>query len=98
MNEHPVQPVLVDTSGMWRFKSNAIVTYLLDNGGIDMNAIAMRDFSPEDRVQFAQLIGYSVGGFCELSYVSNEEIDRVLASALANESLDLGNPPIAQVG
>lgn len=55
-----------------RFKANAIVRHLLDNGGIDLNAIAMLSFSQEDREQFAQLIGYSLSGFGELSYVSDE--------------------------
>jgi hypothetical protein len=32
----------------------------------------MIPFSNGDREQFAQLIGYSVGGFGDLSYVSDE--------------------------
>jgi hypothetical protein len=65
---HPMQD-FVNDDGVVRFKRNAIVEYLLDNGGIDMNKIAMLKFSQEDRVQFAQLIGYSLNGFHELSYV-----------------------------
>ncbi|MNR31726.1 hypothetical protein D3C85_1492550 [compost metagenome] len=52
-----------------RFKENAIVRHLLDNGGIDLNQLARLDFSREDREQFAQLIGYSLSGFGELGYV-----------------------------
>ncbi len=37
-----------------------------------MNKIAVMDFSQEDMEQFAQLIGYSICGFSELSYVSND--------------------------
>jgi len=69
---HPIQPLAKDDQGVLRFKKNAIVEFLLDNGGFDMNAIAVRNFSNEDREQFAQLIGYSLGGFSELSYVSDE--------------------------
>jgi hypothetical protein len=66
-----MQPV-VTVCGVERFKENKIVSYLLDAGPIDMNALAIMRFSNEDREQFAQLIGYSVCGFCELSYVSED--------------------------
>lgn len=71
---HPMQPIELDRHGVARFKQNKIVTYLLDNGGIDLNHLAVQDFSDEDRMQFAQLIGYSVGGFGDLSYASNEVV------------------------
>jgi hypothetical protein len=29
------------------------------------------DFSDEDRIQFAQLVGYSLSGFSELSYIDD---------------------------
>lgn len=51
------------------FKRNAIVDFLHEHGGYDMNALARMDFTDEDRAQFAQLIGYSVSGWGELSYV-----------------------------
>jgi hypothetical protein len=70
--KHPMQPLEKDKLGTVRFKKNAIVDYLLDNGGIDMNDLAVIDFSQEDREQFAQLIGYSQCGFGELSYVSDD--------------------------
>jgi len=55
-----------------RFVENAIVVWLLDNGGIDLNDIACHPFSNEDREQFAQLIGYSLSGYGSLSYVSDD--------------------------
>lgn len=72
---HPLQP-LVDDAGTTRFKANEIVRYLLDNGRDDMNTLAALPFSQEDREQFAQLIGYSLGGFGELPYVSEETWQR----------------------
>jgi hypothetical protein len=58
-----------------RFKKNVLVRYLLDAGGIDMNQLASLPSIPQtDREQFAQLIGYSVDGFAELSYVSEKAI------------------------
>lgn len=69
---HPIQPLEFDGHGVLRFKSNAIVRHLLDHGGINMNDLAMLEFSREDREQFAQLIGYSHSGSGELGYVSDE--------------------------
>ena len=76
MNTHPIQPLYKDPSGIVRFKDNAIVLFLLDNGPFDMNALAIRAFSNEDREQFAQLIGYSLCGFGDLDYVSDETYER----------------------
>ena len=64
----PMQPVIVDAHGVHRFKSNAVVCYLLDRGGIDLNALAIAyqtgdGFPAEDMRQFMQLIGYSVSGW-----------------------------------
>lgn len=70
-----MQSLIKDQLGVIRFKENKIVTYLLERGSIDMNELARLNFSDEDRMQFAQLIGYSVGGYCELSYVSDESCD-----------------------
>lgn len=72
---HPMQPVYLDNDGVARFKANEIVKFLIDwasSRGIDMNTLAMLKFDRDDREQFAQLIGYSVSGFNELGYVSNE--------------------------
>jgi len=71
MSKHPIQPI-IDNDGAFRFKGNKIVRHLLDNGPFDMNDLAVQDFSDEDREQFAQLIGYSLNGFSELSYASND--------------------------
>lgn len=84
-NEHPMQPVYIDDNNVARFKSNCIVRYMLDAGKIDMNMIAaLPNIPKEDREQFAQLIGYSVDGFGELSYVSDEAYAK--ASKLVEEA------------
>lgn len=75
MTKHPIQPLETDERGVLRFKSNAIVCHLLDNGGIDMNQLARLPFSREDREQFAQLIGYSLSGAAELDYMSEEVLE-----------------------
>ena len=73
--KHPIQPLIIDDLGIIRFKSNAIVRWLLDKGPFDMNQIAIKGFNREDQEQFAQLIGYSHSGAADLSYMSNEVIE-----------------------
>jgi hypothetical protein len=70
--KNAVQPLVKDVHGRDRFKENKIVSFLLDNGGFDMNKLAKMDFSDNDREQFAQLIGYSLDGYGMLSYVTDE--------------------------
>jgi len=72
---HPLQPLEPDAHGTMRFKPNKIVQHLLDHGGIDLNQIACLGFPQEDREQFAQLIGYSLSGFGDLSEVRDETYD-----------------------
>jgi hypothetical protein len=76
--KHPIQPLYTDSRGVTRFKGNKIVGFLLENGGYNMNSIAGMNFSNEDREQFAQLIGYSLGGFGELDYVSDETYETAI--------------------
>jgi len=73
---HPMQPLISDYQGVIRFKTNKIVEFLLDAGPFDMNQLACRNFSDEDREQFAQLIGYSISGFGELPYVSQRTYNK----------------------
>ena len=72
--KHPTQKI-VDS----RFVANDIVRYLLDNGGIDLNQIAVLPFSKEDIEHFYQLIGYSLSGYSELSEVSNDSYDKAIS-------------------
>ena len=81
----PVLPLTIDDNGRVRFRENKIVQFLLDNGPNDMNSIAVGDFSPEDREHFAQLIGYSLDGFSELSYVSDKTYAAAVKAAAAAE-------------
>jgi hypothetical protein len=74
---HPMQPVVLDASGVARFRENAIVKYLLEWAsarGCNMNDLAIIPFAREDREQFAQLIGYSVSGAGDLSYMGAKTI------------------------
>jgi len=68
---HPIQPVYLAEGGVLRFKPNKIVRFLVDKGGYDLNKLATMDFSAEDWEQLAQLIGYSISGAGDLSYMSD---------------------------
>ena len=76
MADQPTQPVIKDEHGTNRFQGNAIVRFLLDAGPFDMNQLAVMNFTAADWEQFAQLIGYSVCGFGDLSYVTDETYKR----------------------
>ena len=92
--ETPVQPIVTDKHGVTRFKANAIVAYIVDwcarkNGTVgygpdpdgpapDLSEISRMAFSRDDRVQLAQLIGYSLSGFEELGYVESADVHRAL--------------------
>jgi hypothetical protein len=86
--KHPVQPLEHDKEGVLRFKANAIVCFLLEAGPYDLNKLAIMEFSQNDREQFAQLIGYSLSGFSELSYVSDETYDQAAAQKKRGVDLD----------
>lgn len=70
--KNPIQPLYTDEHGTLRFKPNAIVMWLKEQGRFNMNELAAIDCSQSDREQFAMLIGYSLGGFSSLSYVSDD--------------------------
>jgi hypothetical protein len=85
-----MQPI-IKVAGQARFKENTIVRVLLDEAterGFGLEQLAKRfdawgpnaKFSQEDWEQFYQLLGYSVGAYGELSFVSEKsknKADRV---------------------
>jgi hypothetical protein len=85
---HPMQPLGLDAHDVIRFKGNAIVRAVYEvarEHGYGLNEIAQGDFSDEDRQQFAQLLGYSLSGYAELTdYVSDEAYAAAEAAAGAD--------------
>jgi len=71
--KHPMQKMHVDEHGTVRFVENKIVGFLLDAGPFDLNSLARMEFDDTDWRQFAQLIGYSVSGWGDLSYVTPKQ-------------------------
>ena len=69
-----LQPIEIDASGTARFRKNEIVRFLLDQGPFTMTTLACKQFSKSDQAQFAQLIGYSVSGFGDLSYALQDQV------------------------
>jgi hypothetical protein len=80
--KHPIQPLYETESGVIRFFQNKIVCDLLDfatERGFGLNEMACRDYSQDDRIQLAQLIGYSLSGFGDLSYVDDQTYSAAFA-------------------
>ncbi len=78
---HGDQLKVIDEDGVVRFRENPIVRFLLDAGQFDLNQLACMPWSMEDRSHFAQLIGYSVNGYGDLSYAV--DVDRHDSEAVA---------------
>lgn len=82
LNKHPRQPVYIDERGTARFRPNKIVAWLETSGRIDLNQVAIMvakgAFDREDQIQLAQLIGYSISGASDLSYMDRETIDEAM--------------------
>ena len=78
---HPMQPMYVDEQKVLRFKRNKIIDWLFNTGKLDLNTIGATDFPKEDRQQLAQLLGYSLNGYGELSYVTDKAYDRARKQA-----------------
>lgn len=79
--KHPRQPIGW-AGDVIRFKENKIISWMLNMGGegkkFNLNDIVLKyhlgEFNQEDLVQLDQLIGYSVSGFGDLSYVPQDEV------------------------
>lgn len=80
----PMQPICVASDGIVRFNKNRMVNDLYEFSqprGFGLNEMARRDYTQEERMQFAQLIGYSVSGYGSLSYASPESVEKADAIA-----------------
>lgn len=87
--KHPSQPIQ-NKNGILRFKENAIVRHLLEHGrkhGCGLNEIACMNFPREDRIQLAQLIGYDLDSYGELSYVNEDKGEATTWEKLKEEFL-----------
>jgi len=70
--KHPMQPVEIAKDGVIRFKQNKLVRFLVDQYGLNQLHMRCSEATEEDWNQLAQLIGYSVSGFGDLSYADPE--------------------------
>jgi hypothetical protein len=71
---HPMQPIELDSHGVYRFRENEIVSYLIRNSNLGLNELVIlhhqRPFHVKDWEQLLQLIGYSVSGYGD--YLQND--------------------------
>jgi hypothetical protein len=87
---HPMQPVYRDQDGRVRFHKNGIIRRLVDTKVISLNMISQwhgtyPGISQDDVDQFWQLLGYSVGGYSELEFISDEAVKTAESVAAAME-------------
>lgn len=72
-SKQPMQPIEY-VGEVIRFRSNAIIDRLFREGIIDLNQIALWQVPLADKEQFWQMLGYSVSGFGDLSFVRAKTI------------------------
>ena len=62
--KHPIQKPIEDETGVWRFTENKLVSFLVDNYGLNELAKVRykENIDAEDWYQLMQLIGYSISG------------------------------------
>lgn len=84
MTHQPMQPIEFDERGVIRFKRNAIVDWLVRTQ-VNLNEVAIHcqkaGVPIEDQEQFWQLLGYSVSGYGDLSFVRPETVAKADAIA-----------------
>lgn len=77
-----MQPVIRRGDGQAAFQENAVVRFLLDwasQRDMNLNTLAILPFPRDDYEQFYQLIGYTIGGYSEMSFVSEESYAKAAA-------------------
>lgn len=91
----PRQPIGFGEDGVVRFKENQLVQLLLEESrrrGFGLNEIAKAVLTEKvsigDAIQFWQLLGYSVSGYGDLSFIPRAEIDQcdAIADAVFEEA------------
>ena len=68
---------LVDVNGVIRFKQNAVIGWLFKQGHLNLNRIPVDELPLEDVEEFWQMLGYSVSGYSELSFIRPETVAEV---------------------
>ncbi len=69
---------VIDEHGVQRFKANAVIKHLLDSKKLDLNDLARdyhaKKFDQRSFAEFHMSLGYSVSGFCDLSFFEDLDI------------------------
>ena len=74
-----MQPIVDDEDRVPRFHANRIVAYCAHTVGL--NVLAGLGFAEADWVQLAQLLGYSLAGAADLSYMPRTLLARAARQA-----------------
>ena len=72
-------PAYIDSHGTERFVPNEVVSEGFDAGLINLNEIAFMcctaNVPLKDQIVFWAMLGYSVSGMCNLSFMENVEVE-----------------------
>ncbi len=90
---HPMQPIYLASDSVIRFRHNPLVTciqrFAASKGfGLDELKKHLPSATDDDWQQLAQLLGYSVSGFGDLSYANPDTVQK--ADAIAVELIREG--------
>jgi hypothetical protein len=85
MTTSDTHSVHIDDCGVLRFVGNPIVRDLLDGRVHDMNSIALGDYTIAQHQEFARLIGYSLSGYQDLSYVNEDDSEMERCDKIQSE-------------
>ncbi|GAB2875998.1 hypothetical protein GCM10027093_09320 [Paraburkholderia jirisanensis] len=90
----PMQTLETDADGKQRFRSNAIIQWMLATKRLSLTEMAHGDFPVEDKIQIAQLAGCTVSAYLGLPYVPEENRDEVrhVAKTVRDFEASLGAP------
>lgn len=75
-SELPTQPLTLE-DGKPRFKRNPLVWYLFHSSEISLEGLLALGHDVQYVQQFLQLLGYSVCGYSEMSFIPEEEKEKI---------------------
>ena len=75
-----MQPIAPDSHGVARFRENDVIRWLVDVKGVNLNEVSRvaqtEEFDRYDVAQFWQMLGYSVSGYGDISFIPKSVVEK----------------------